>query len=508
MKRILSFVPKKLLVFMALVLVALGVTAAAGAWSPERPTYTIENPADHVTFNSITNNPREGDERAFFELKDAANQQPNGFLHKIDVKDGEEIYLRVYVHNNAASSLNGTNFNGTGVAKNTKLRIWLPSVTDSVMRANAYISADNASPKEVADTADFYDAGGQKFSISYVPGSAVAYNNAVGQAGMKLSDSIVTTGAPLGYTSPNGVFPGCFQYANVVMLKVKVKMQTPDFTVNKQVSKIQSDGKYTWGENATIKTGETVAYQIRFANTGNTQLDNVVLRDLLPKDMKIVPGSTLVKYGSDPTVKPAGNDSIVANGGLNVGSYSVGSGAVLMFKATLDATGATCGKLTNTAEARVNGMVTTDIADVTVDCANKPVFSCDALNLVIGDNRKVTATVNVTAAGGATYKTTSFNFGDKTPVVITDKTTADHTYAADGTYVIAATPSFMVNGTLVDAPSDACVKTVTFKPGQPPVTPPPTEIPNTGAGSTLGLFVGSVLVSAAAYRLWMIRKLS
>lgn len=507
MKRILSFVPSKLLVFMAIVLVALGVTAAAGAWYPERPTYTIENPADHVTFNSITNNPREGDERAFFELKDAANQESNGFAHKIDVKDGQEVYLRVYVHNNAASSLNGANLDGKGVAKNTKLRVWLPSVTDNVMRANAYISADNAVPQEVSDTADFYDAEGQKFSISYVPGSAIAYNNAVGQAGMKLSDSIVTTGAPLGYTSANGVFPGCFQYANVVVLKVKVKMQTPDFTVSKQVSKIQEDGKFTWGENATIKAGETVAYQIRFTNTGNTQLDNVVLRDLLPKDMAIVPGSTLVKYGTDPTVKPAGSDAVTANSGLNVGSYSAGGGSVLMFKATLNANSAVCGKLTNTAEARVDGKVTTDIADVTVECANKPVYSCDALNLVIGDNRKITATVKYTAAGGATYKTTKFDFGDGKNIE-TDKTTVDHTYAADGTYIVRATTTFMVDGKLVTANGDQCAKTVTFKPGQPPVTPPPSEIPNTGAGSTIGLFLGSVLVSAAAYRLWIIRKLS
>ena len=56
---------------VALGVVVLATSAGALAWGPERPTYTIEKPADHVTFNSITNNPAYGDERNFVRIKEA-----------------------------------------------------------------------------------------------------------------------------------------------------------------------------------------------------------------------------------------------------------------------------------------------------------------------------------------------------------------------------------------------------------------------------------------------------
>jgi uncharacterized repeat protein (TIGR01451 family) len=510
MKRILSYVPKKALALAIVAGAVLGVSAAVSAWGPDRPTYTVNNPADHVTFNSITDNPNYGDERAFFDVKPTSNTTSGGYVDKIKVKDGDELLIRTYVHNNAATSLNGTNYNGVGVAKNTNLRIYLPTAAGTALRANAYISADNASPKTVNDTVDFY--GDNNFSLTYEAGSAVAYNNAH-PTGMKLADSIVSTGAPLGYESANGVFPGCFQYINIVTIKVKVHMQTPDFTVAKTVSKIQSDGKYTWGENVVVNPGETVAYQIRFTNTGNTQLDNVILRDQLPKGFKIVPGSTLVKYGSDPTVKPAGNDGIVSNGGLMVGSYASKGGAVAMFKAVAPSNSdLVCGanKLTNVAEARVGSMATTDTADVTINrtegCDHvTPAYSCDALGYTVIGERKVSVTTNYTAINGATLNNISYDFGDGTAKLVTKNTTVEHQYAADGTYTIRATPSFTVNGKVVTADSVACAKVVTFSKGE--VVTPPTTTPSTGPTETIGLFVGASILSAIGYRLWMIRRL-
>lgn len=513
MKRIISFAPKKLLVFMALAMVTLGVSAAAGAWYPERPTYTIEKPADHVTFNSITNNPNYGDERTFFDAKPASNTSQGGFTDKVKVKDGEEILVRAYVHNNAASNLNGANFNGKGVAQNTKIRIYLPTAKASALRANAYVSADNASPKEVADTVDFY--GDKAFTLEYMPGTAVAYNNA-NPKGMKLGDNIVGNGTALGYQKANGVFPGCFQYANIVTVKVKVKMLNPGYTIDKTVA---NPGDSKWSENVTTKPGATVSYQMHFKNTGNTTLKGVVIRDQLPKGMKIVSGSTVVYYGSDPTPKPAGNDAIVSNGGLMIGDYLPGGGAYIRFKATAPKVeDLKCGanKLKNIAEARVGSNATADDAYITVnkECDNtKPTYSCDALNVSMLGGRKIGATVQYTALNGAKFKNVTYNFGDGSTNLVTDKTTVEYTYAKDGTYTITAVPSFMVDGKLVTAKSDTCMKVVTFKGGTP--ENPPTdgggtgtsEIPNTGAGSTIALFTGTVLVSAAAYRLWMIRKL-
>ena len=66
------FFSKSLLKKLSAVLVSLiaivGVGAVAYAsFGPSRPTYTWAHPADHITFNSITDNPEAGDERAFLQ---------------------------------------------------------------------------------------------------------------------------------------------------------------------------------------------------------------------------------------------------------------------------------------------------------------------------------------------------------------------------------------------------------------------------------------------------------
>lgn len=421
--------------------------------------------------------------------------------------------MRVYVHNNAASNLNGADLNGTGVAKNSKVRIYVPTANADALRANAYVSASNANPVEVADTVDFY--GANKFTLSYVAGSAVMYTNAI-PSGFALSDSIVTTGAAIGYQGANGTIPGCFEYTGFVTIRVKVKMEAPNFTMSKQVSKdIMPGGSYSWQKNVVAVPSETVAYQLRFTNTGNSQLDQVVIRDQLPKGVTIVPGSTVIKYGTDPTIKSAGSDAIVSNGGLMIGNYAPTGGAVAMFKAVMPVASALpCGTsvLTNVGEARVNGMATTDTANVTVnkDCPNPPTpaYSCDALGLNVIGTRKIRVTTQYMAINGATLNNISYDFGDGSQKLVTKNTTVEYTYAKDGTYTVRATPSFTVNGKVVTADSSACAKVVTFTPPVTPPVTPPTVLPNTGPTQTIGLFIGASMFSAIAYRLWMIRRLN
>ena len=514
LKSLAQYVPKKLLVLPIFLVALLGITFAAGAWWPERPTFTIKNPAPYVTFNSITDNPNYGDERAFFDAKPATNTSEGGFSDQNQVSDGQEMLLRIYVHNNAADNLNAS---GKGIAKDAKARIWLPAVTENTMRANAYISASNAKPEEVSDTTDFI--GGNNFKMNYVPGSATMYTNAV-PSGYKLNDSIVTTGAPIGYEGANGTIPGCFQYTGIITIKVKIQLETKDFTVAKTVSKDKANesDKYNWVENIEAKPSETVAYQIRFSNVGNAQIDHAVLRDQLPKGFSIVPGTTLAKYGNDPTIKPVGNDGIVSNGGIDIGSYSPNSGAVVMFKAkapSVDQLECGVNTLVNIAEASVGKQWTTDRATVTINktCDKPtPTFSCDMLQVDVIGTKKIKATVTTSQAGGAEYKNTKFTFGDKSAAVVSTSKVAEHQYADNGTFIITAVPSFMVNGKLETAESQSCIKQVTFKEDKPvtpevPVTPTTPTLPNTGPGEMIGLFVGVMSISALAYRYFVGRNL-
>jgi uncharacterized repeat protein (TIGR01451 family) len=368
MNQVLSRLSKKGIAVLATVAIVFGATGIASAWFPDRPTYTIQQPADHVTFNSITNNPDEGDERAFFEVKDATNTQPNGFLHTAtNLTSGQELLLRVYVHNNAADNLNGTNFDGPGVAKNTKVRIYLPTANAQALRANAYISADNATPREVSDSIDLSGTG--PFSLEYVPGSAVQYTNAV-PSGIKLSDSIVTTGAPIGYNQADGIVPGCFQYSSIVTVKVKVK--APAYSVAKTV-RLEGQTAADWKETVQAKAGQNVEWRVEFKNNGNTALSHVKLVDNIPAGLTVVPGSIKLYNGNNPNGVAVTDAAIQASGrqiNVDIGNYNPASNAIVVYKTKVAADkDIACGgaKYTNVAYVTPEGLGTVnDTAEATV----------------------------------------------------------------------------------------------------------------------------------------------
>jgi len=519
MKRFIPRMSKKVLAGVAVALTTLGVVGAVKAWYPERPTYTIENPAPHVTFNSITNNPDEGDERAFFEVKDAANTQMNGFSGKAEVEEGQELLLRVYVHNNAADNLNGSNFDGPGVAKNTKVRIHLPTDTAQALRANAYISADNAQPQTVADTIDLMGQNGANFKVEYVPGSAEQYTNAVPK-GIKLSDSIVTSGAPIGYGAADGIVPGCFQYSSIVTIKVKVKM--PSYSIQKS-ARLEGQTSADWKESVKAEPGKNTEWRIEFKNIGGTELKQVKVVDQVPAGLTVVPGSVKLYNGNYPSgyTYP---DTAIQNGGkqvnVNIGNYNPGINAFVLFKTKVpELKDLECGvnKFDNIAYATPEGYgAVNDGADITVDgneCKpENPSYSCDLVTLEQLGGRKVKATVKATAINGAKVNNYVYDFGDKSEKLVTDKTSAEHTYANDGSYVVRVAVNVTVNGKNQLVESDKCAAPVKFESGKPvtPVTPTtpttPSALPNTGAGDIAGIFVAVTVAGAVAHRLVLSRQ--
>ncbi|PID98769.1 hypothetical protein CSA80_04885 [Candidatus Saccharibacteria bacterium] len=142
-----------------------------------------------------------------------------------------------------------------------------------------------------------------------------------------------------------------------------------------------------------------------------------------------------------------------------------------------------------------------------------PVYSCDALNLTAGANRTVTAKVMYTAKNGASFETATFHWGDGSASDPSAQTSADHVYAADGSYTVTAKLVFDVNGEKKTVGGDNCVKTVNFVAPEEPVVPTPEEtepqvLPDTGAGSIIGLSGVIGVLSALGYRLFLGRKLA
>ncbi len=362
--------PKRTAAVIAIIAAVIIVPAVSFAWGPDRPTYTIEHPADHVTFNSITNNPSHGDERNFVQVRDA-NSGNETYVDQIGLTAGHEYVVYVYYHNNAASNLNAS---GVGIAHGAYVKAQIPAVVtngSAGTKAVGYVGASNATPSEVWDDVSFSNTTGGDIALRYVPGSATIHNFGTTN-GATMSDSIVTTGTALGYNSLDGVLPGCNEYAGYVTFRVKADQ--PNFTITKQVRKT---GTTSWSENVSVNPGDSVDYLITYKNTGTTTQNNVVISDNLPNGTSYVSGTTYLAN----TTNPSGirvSDNVTTNSGINIGNYSAGAAAYVKFSAKVAYNNSlpTCGTntLTNTASAQTNNGTKSDTAIVTVvkQCTTTP----------------------------------------------------------------------------------------------------------------------------------------
>lgn len=358
--------PKLASAVLTMIAAAIIVPAVLLAWGPARPTYTMNQPADHITFNSITDNPNIGDERNFVGIREKGTN--NTWTDNMNIQDGKEYTVRMYVHNNAASNLNL-------VAEGVKAKFNLPTSTGKSIQVDGFLNSSNATPTEVYDSATFM--GSSDFNLKYVSGSLKYENNAFGAAGVALPESIFTSaGALLGYSQLDGKIPGCLQYAGYVTFTVKSQFSTATkFTVSKMVSK---HGENKWVESYAAQPGEIVDYLINYVNTSSSQQDSVTFRDTLPTGITYVNGSTI--YGN--AISPSGNkasDNIANGTGINVGSYASGANAWVIFSAQVANNDQlpVCGveTLTNTAKVTTGGSSIADVANVTVtkQCTVTPV---------------------------------------------------------------------------------------------------------------------------------------
>lgn len=360
-----SGLPEKVVALAAVGVAVIGIGGSVFAYGPERTTHTIEKPADHITFNTITNNPNHGDERNFVQIKPVGSG-PEAYTDSLKVENGKEYIVRVYVHNNAAANLNL-------VSKNTRVSAGIPQTPSTKQVINGFISSDNAKPSQVWD--DVVLTSDKKFNISYIPGSAKYFNNVNPNQGFNLSDNIVTkTGALVGYESMNGDIPGCFKYSGIALFHVKAEVQgESNFAVNKQVRK---SGTKQWQENIKATPGEKLDYRIVYANTGDNNQDKVVVKDR----------SNVPHYDSG-TVKlfnsihnGLGMKDELFTSAINIGDYGPKTNAAVMYSGTVPTTGLACGTntLKNTATVITPNGERSDSVDVSVDVeCKKPIEVCD-----------------------------------------------------------------------------------------------------------------------------------
>jgi len=197
--------------------------ADINAFGPERKTYTMENVATEPVFNSITNNPTIGDERAFVRIGEITKDSTD-LTDSAEAIKGKKYLVYIYVHNNASSAFNDSEHEHKGVALNTRVSTSFPEVLKAGETGiiNAIITSDNSKPKSIWSSVAITSKE-QNVSIKYIDGSAKIYNDWE-LNGTVMSDALFEDdGALLGLNNFNGVVPGGEEYHCVVSYMIEVE---------------------------------------------------------------------------------------------------------------------------------------------------------------------------------------------------------------------------------------------------------------------------------------------
>lgn len=260
----LTFLKKVTAAATALTAVLLFSTAVANAIPYAGPdTDASATPA----FNVFTGVPSVGNEADFLRARVPANGNTNdtSTLYTdplaTSCEAGTKIQMRVYVHNGA--DRNGNNDGaGPSVAHDTSVKVNIPTNQSATFAPSASISASNAAT--VNDTVAI-NCNGKSVKLKYVAGSAQQFSQGTGVVG--LSDSIVTTGAPIrSHDKPGDVY-GCWDERVYVVLTVVVEevveppvlkciIETGKFTVENQTRKV------TLAITATATNATVTGYRI------------------------------------------------------------------------------------------------------------------------------------------------------------------------------------------------------------------------------------------------------
>ena len=356
-------------IYTSILSLSVAVVVAAGTLTPAlvrawgdsdngRPSYTLEQInrgelGNKITFNSISDNKKIGNEKNFVAAKVAGATVETWNANTINVKDGETYTIRLYVHNNNPKGMQA-------IAKNVKATFSIPTTVAKSQTIIGYLDSSNASPTRYWDEVVLNAS--ENVYLEYVDGSARYVNAKLGT--VKLPNSIVTSnGALLGYDKLDGNIPGCYQYDGVVMIDVRVH----NSVAAKVAKTVRIKGTKTWGESVNAKIGDEVEYQIEYVNLLASQVNNVMIRDVLPANVEYVKDSTYLynaAYQSGVLLK----DNTLTTDGINIGSYTAKGNAYVRFTGKVVDKSLACGsnQLVNWASATINKDVYKDDASVMV----------------------------------------------------------------------------------------------------------------------------------------------
>lgn len=442
-----------------------------------------------------------------------------------DAMVDDVVQVQVWLHNREMPE--------AANAENTRVAIDVPNDQGITQVITGTISADNANTV-VDDTT--LNLSLERARVEYMEGTAKYRYNAGAAEGrdecktgleypaddcyetIEISDDIALSDSGVNLDDyRGGTLNGCNAYHETVTIQVRVIADV--VSVNKFV-RHAGEGADDWSTSTEAVPGDELEYLIRFRNEGNSELEDIMVGDNLPKYHTYIDGTTWLINSNNPDGRNLDNDNITT-GGINVGNYGPGATGYVWFTSELDPLAGyeRCNQtydLRNVGVVRPAGMnefYNTAQALVSVECdeeEEEPTESalvCEQLSASNqGDGVFQFTTSFDTSGDDADQDLYVYDFGDGKDVTTNDNPYT-HTYDEPGTYTVRVSVRGTVDGETVTETSDACSITVTVPddedhedPENPRNPEEPTELPSTGPASIAGLFTITTLMSAAAHR--------
>ena len=408
-KKTKYLVPLMVITFLAVTGGAISSNAKADSqsWGPQdRPTFTWAEPAEYVTFNSITDNPKIGDERNFVRIRKANTEDE--LLDDVNLEVGQEYEVSIWFHNNAKAKLNDRENGGVGIATDVRLSIEQPEIvqggTNAVIKGT--ISSTNAKPTEVWDEAFAYTD--STVLLRYVANSATIHSLGDIDGSILSSEAMFSDeGAKLGYWKDMwGTLPGCNEFSGYVTYHFVVDQA--GFEIQKTVSK---EGENNFSEKLTVNPGDVLDFKIDYKNTGTINQLSIIGYDTLPEGFSYIEGSSYFTANFNEEGNSVSDK--LFDGGINLGDFKPGDSMSLTYKVKVsdDPDAFPCGDTVvyNDAKIATENGTGSDKAEITVhrDCektcvTNPEMPECQELPST-GPVEVVIALVIIAGIGGGGY---------------------------------------------------------------------------------------------------------
>ncbi|MDX1766202.1 MAG: PKD domain-containing protein, partial [Candidatus Saccharimonadales bacterium] len=402
----LSYLPKRLTIALIAILVIAFPVLMVQAGDSDGPKFNIYD-------NTYVDGQYIGDESNFLRAGPV-----NDNFDVVNVYDPHSVCegqadLWVYIHNGQTPGFNGDNYDGPGVAHDTRVKIGIPGVTAPTLTANALISASNADSEY--DTVTI-NCGTHEIEMSYVPGTARGYSEARGN--FAISDDIVSAnGVPIGSFADDGEVPGCWEYRVWVKITVDIeKYEEPEPVVSCDALNsifVDRDTRQLQAE-ASVENASVVSYDFDFGD------------------------------GATETITTNALTATTGNHDYQPGNYT--ATVTINFDTNND----------GQADTHKTCQTPVEVEEEPPE----PIYTCDALSMsLIGEN-EYEFVAAATAENGATIENYAFYVNDA-EMQSSDAFIYVLQESTPGTYVVRVDVTFDVNGETIVVPGTGeCQKTL------------------------------------------------